>query len=78
MKTNYCRKSLRAGDYTGSGNREGLYKNILANVSRCQNDEDRWHARGEISYALACQSISSEQGDSLFLAAGLTKDGGLK
>lgn len=67
------------GDYAGPlvVNRKALFEAMLGNISNAATIEERDHARVQIGWALACRSLNSEQATLLFVAAGLSAEGGL-
>ena len=76
MPRTYVFRSLRAGDYPPVENSDGLFREMLAAAGLIRNDEERSHFREQVRCGLAAGCITSEHGDKLYLAAGLTVGGG--
>jgi len=75
----YNYRSLRAGDYWGGfGSSSNLFQDMLANAGRILKDAERNHFREQVVYALAACAVTSDQGTELFLAAGMTEEGGYR
>jgi len=72
----YAYMDLGRGDYPRCTSRDGLVTLMEIQAGRIQNDEERSHFAKQVCLALAARAISSDHGDQLYLAAGLTKDGG--
>jgi len=74
----YVSRSLRAGDYASPWvtSSQALFEAMRENARRVRTDDERGHFRGQVSYGLASGSITSQQRDELYLAAGLTEEGG--
>lgn len=65
----YRKLEARRGDFRGFGNTsEEFARNLEEHALLARTDEEQYHAVVQVSYFLACRTISSAHGDRIYAA----------